>query len=167
MYYTCLYYLNNVQGSREGRNTPYPSLEIDVMYHYYMVEPGRNLYYVPALFSAPHMSNFGTKIIPFFICNLLIGSCRTPHDFLFLSDKYKYVFIGIHLLGCNLYYVPPMDHVIYDFPRSWKVDFTPLIIVGFGQNFVWTLRETLEYIISRNSQKKVEFKKSQILSVFV
>jgi hypothetical protein len=28
--------------------------------HYYMVEPGRNLYYVPALFSAPHMSNFRT-----------------------------------------------------------------------------------------------------------
>jgi hypothetical protein len=33
--------------------------------HYYMVEPGRNLYYVPALFSAPHMSYFGTKKILF------------------------------------------------------------------------------------------------------
>jgi hypothetical protein len=28
--------------------------------YYYMVEPGRNLYYVPALFSAPHMGNFRT-----------------------------------------------------------------------------------------------------------
>jgi hypothetical protein len=34
--------------------------------HYYMVEPGRNLYYVPALFSAPHMSYFGTKKNTFF-----------------------------------------------------------------------------------------------------
>jgi hypothetical protein len=31
-----------------------------------MVEPGRNLYYVPALFSASHMSNFRTKKNAFF-----------------------------------------------------------------------------------------------------
>jgi hypothetical protein len=51
--------------------------------HYYMVEPGRNLYYVPALFSAPHMSNFRTKKRLVFICNLLIGHAEHPHDFLF------------------------------------------------------------------------------------
>jgi hypothetical protein len=42
--------------------------------HYYLVEPGRNLYYVPALFSAPHMSNFKYNKILFFKCYMLIGS---------------------------------------------------------------------------------------------
>jgi hypothetical protein len=52
-----------------------------------------------------------------------------------------------------LCYVPPMDHV-YDFPRSWKVNFTPLNLVGFGQKFVRALRETLEYIIFKIVKKK-------------
>jgi hypothetical protein len=66
-----------------------------------------------------------------------LGHAKHPHDFLFRSDKYKYVFRGIHLPGRNLYYVPPMDPCnIDDFPRSWKVDFTPLNLVGFGLNYV-------------------------------
>jgi hypothetical protein len=96
-------------GSREGRNTPYPSLEIDVMYHYYMVEPERNLFYVPALFSTPHMSNLRNNKILFFhlqsanwvILSTLITFCL------------DLISISTFLEGRNLYYVPPMDHVIH------------------------------------------------------
>jgi uncharacterized membrane protein len=42
------------------------SLHILGNWHYYMVEPGRNLYYIPALVSVSHISNFRTKENTFF-----------------------------------------------------------------------------------------------------
>jgi hypothetical protein len=74
-----------------------------------MVEPGRNLYYVPALFSAPHMSYFGTKKITFFhLQSANWVMLNTPMTFCF-----DLISISTFLEGRSLYYVPPMDHVIY------------------------------------------------------
>jgi hypothetical protein len=52
-----LWYILAFNGVEGGCSHTFLKLS-DHIKHYYLVEPGRNLYYVPALFSAPYMSNF-------------------------------------------------------------------------------------------------------------
>jgi hypothetical protein len=46
------------QTAHASRHIHSNRLDVARKRHYYLVEPGRNLYYVPALFSVPHMGNF-------------------------------------------------------------------------------------------------------------